>query len=128
MVALSDSTLQTLKEAVRSCDEARFSVEEVLDEVANQGTNDQLLHRLGDALADWRDGQRRFVSAVAKADVADVSTAALLLKTNQGIDASNARRGVPGLPVEGADQPFDVDTTGRRGSAVLTAATSYVDD
>jgi len=66
------------------------------------------------------------MALVADAPVDDAPTAAMLLKMNHGIDASNARRGIPGVPVEGTDQPFNLEMSGARGMVLTTAATEYV--
>jgi hypothetical protein len=63
---------------------------------------------------------------VEASEVDDVSTVAMLLKMNHGVDATEARRGLPGLSVDGATQPFDLDMTGTRGTLLTTAATEYV--
>ena len=85
------------------------------------------LEPVGQALADWRDAQARFMAAVDAADASDPATTALLLKTNHGVDASNARCGIPGTDVEGADQPFPLDLTGAKGMLVTQAATEHLD-
>jgi hypothetical protein len=35
---------------------------------------------------------------------------------------------VPGVSVDGTDQPFDVDLSGMRGSALTDAITTYVEE
>jgi hypothetical protein len=124
---IDDSIAAKMESAATTCDEARDALENVLAEVARDGeSTDDHLRSIADALEAWRDGQRTFMQLVEEADVPDLSTAAMLLKTNHGIDVSNVRRGLPGVPVEGADQPFDVDLTGRRGGALTEAAMHHV--
>lgn len=124
---LSDTIASKMESAATTCDEARDALDDVLADVERGGeSTDHHLRSIADALEAWRDGQRAFMRLVEEADVPDLSTAAMLLKTNRGIDVSNARRGLPGVPVEGADQPFDVDLTGRRGGALTEAAMHHV--
>jgi len=124
---LSDSIASKMESTAATCDEARDALEEALAEVARDGeTTEDHLGAIAEALEAWRDGQRAFMQLVEEADVSDLSTAAMLLKTNRGVDVSNARRGLPGVPVEGTDQPFDVDITGRRGGALTEAAMHHV--
>jgi len=124
---LSDATIDAFEEAVRACDEARSDLEDALGDVDVDQTDDEArLEPVAAALERWRDGQRAFMSAVDESEAPDVATAAMLLQMNQGIDAANARRGIPGVPVQGTDQPFDVDLTGPQGTALTNAAMRYV--
>ncbi|MFP4227631.1 MAG: hypothetical protein ACLFTE_02255 [Salinivenus sp.] len=124
---ISDNLATHMEAAVTTCDEAREALETALEAVEQEGAStEDHLRAIAEALEAWREGQRAFMRLVEESDVADLSTAALLLKTNRGVDATNARRGLPGVPVEGTDQPFDVDLTGRRGGAVTDAAMEYV--
>lgn len=123
---ISDATAQKLERAVQDCDEARAAVERLLNSATGTSENDEeTLTRLANALVRWRKAQRRFMEEIGAADDLDVATAALLLKTNRGVEPANARRGIPGLPVEGTDQPFDLDTTGKRGQALMRAVTEH---
>jgi len=47
--------------------------------------------------------------------------ASLFLKNKRDVDATNARRGIPGAHVDGTDQPFDLDLTGTRGTILMNA-------
>ena len=127
---LNDDTLDKLKTAVRACDEAREALTKALDAAdAHDGdsTSDpSVLGPVGATIADWRDAQRRFMAAVERSGVSDAATAALLLKTNHGVDASNARCGIPGTDVEGADQPFPLELSGTQGVILTQAATEYL--
>lgn len=124
---ISDELATQMEAAVTTCDEARDALESALEAVDSaDATTDEHLQAIADALEAWRNGQQAFMQCVDASDAADLSTAALLLKSNRGVDATNARRGLPGVPVEGTDQPFDVDLTGRRGGAVTEAAMTYV--
>jgi hypothetical protein len=58
---------------------------------------------------------------VEASEAPDVPMAALFLKNNADVDATNARRGLPGAHVEGTDQPFDLDLTGTRGTILTNA-------
>ena len=127
---LADDHVAELEASVEACDAAREALTEALAAVdAHNGAPDDesLLRPVGQALTDWRDAQRRFMDAVAEADVPDVATAAMMLKMNHGVDATNARRGLPGVNVEGTDKPFDLDLSGTRGTALTTAAMEYVE-
>ncbi len=128
---LADDTIDKLEEAVRACDRAREALIEALKAAeAHEGdatTEPAVFDPVGEALQDWRDAQRRFMAAVEGAGVSDPATAALLLKTNHGIDASNARSGIPGTDVEGADQPFPLDLTGSQGMVLTQAAVEYLE-
>ncbi len=127
---LADDTVDDLKSAVHACNEAREALIEALD-AAEANDEDptsepSVLEPVGAAIADWRDAQRQFMAAVDASGVSDPATAALLLKTNHGIDASNARCGIPGTDVEGADQPFPLDLSGSQGMVLTQAATTYL--
>jgi hypothetical protein len=121
---LTDDQVSEMEDAVSSCEEARSALIEALDAAEEQG--DEELQAVGQALETWRDAQKRFMEVVDASEVPDVSTAAMLLKTNHGVDSTEARRGLPGVHVDGADQPFDVDLSGTRGSVLTTAAMEYV--
>jgi hypothetical protein len=124
---LTDDQVSALSEAVSACEAAREELETALDAAETGGGADEDDYEsVASALADWREGQRQFMSIVERADVPDVATAAMLLKSNHGIDASEARRGVPGLGVEGTDKPADLDLSGTRGSILTTAAMEYL--
>ncbi len=127
---MTDETAAELEAAVEACNEAREALTDAL--AAAEGhdgapDDEEVLRPVGEALSDWRDGQRRFMDAVAASDPPDVATAAMMLKMNHGVDATNARRGLPGVTVEGADKPFDLDLSGTRGTALTTAAMQYVE-
>mgnify|MGYP007025104612 FL=1 len=127
---LPDESIDEIKAAVQACDDARAALVDALDDA--DASDDALadsaaLEPVGQALADWRDAQARFMAAVDAADASDPATTALLLKTNHGVDASNARCGIPGTDVEGADQPFPLDLTGAKGMLVTQAATEHLD-
>jgi len=124
---LSDEHVDDLRTAVEACEAAREDLIEALDDAAaHSDPGDEHLRAVGAALGQWRDAQQAFMAAVEASSVDDVSTAAMLLKMNHGVDATEARRGLPGVSVEGADQPFDVDLTGTRGTLLTTAAMEYV--
>lgn len=127
---LADDTLDELKDAVRTCDRARDALIEALegaeDYEGDPTAEPSVFDPVGEALQDWRDAQRRFMRSVEASGVSDPATAALLLKTNHGIDASNARCGIPGTDVEGADQPFPLDLTGTQGMVLTQAAMEYL--
>lgn len=126
---MTDETVAELEAAVAACDEAREALTKALAAVdEHDGAPDAaaVLRPLGEALTDWRDAQRRFMDAVSDADAPDLATAAMMLKMNHGVDATNARRGLPGVNVDGADKPFDLDLSGTRGTA-LTNAIQYVE-
>jgi hypothetical protein len=126
---LTDENVGDLEAAVSACEDARSRLESALasaDESGDPAEED--LKKVGAALGDWRDAQRRFMAIVEASGVDDPSTAAMLLKMNHGIDATEARRGLPGVHVEGADQNFDMDLTGTRGTILTTAAMEHVDD
>lgn len=127
---LPDESIDEIKAAVQACDDARAALVDALDDAdtADNALADSVaLKPVGQALADWRDAQARFMAAVDAADASDPATTALLLKTNHGVDASNARCGIPGTDVEGADQPFPLDLTGAKGMLVTQAATEHLD-
>ncbi len=126
---IPDESLDELKAAVQACDDARTALVNALDDadgVDDASADPSVLEPVGRAIADWRDAQERFMAAVEAADVADPATAALLLKTNHGVDASNARCGIPGTDVEGANQPFPLDLTGSQGMLLTQAATEHL--
>ncbi len=127
---MTDETIAELEAAVEACDDAREALIEALDAADRHGgapDDEAVLEPVGEALTDWRDAQQRFMQAVGASDTPDVATAAMMLKTNHGIDATNARRGLPGVHVEGTDKPFNLDLSGTRGTALTTAAMEYVD-
>lgn len=124
---MTDELVSQLEEAVDACEAAREDLEAALAAAEQSGDpTDDHLQAVADALEDWRDGQQQFMDAVAASDASDVATAAMLLKMNHGVDSTEARRGLPGVPVEGADQSFDMDLTGTRGTVLTTAAMEYV--
>lgn len=127
---LADDTLDALKNAVHACDEARAALTEALDAADRHddpASNPEFLESVGTALGNWRDAQRRFMETIEAAEVSDAATAALLLKTNHGVDASNARCGIPGTDVDGADQPFPLDLTGTKGMVITHAASEHLE-
>jgi len=128
---LADETIDKLTRAVRACDQAREALREALDaaDAAGGGVRPDPsdLASVGAALEDWRDAQRQFMAAVETSGAPDPATAALLLQTNHGVDASNARCGIPGTDVDGADQPFPLDLSGAEGMALTQAATEHLD-
>ncbi|PSQ95837.1 MAG: hypothetical protein BRD55_09435 [Bacteroidetes bacterium SW_9_63_38] len=124
---LTDEDVADLEAAVSTCEEARGRLESALATAEEEGDPaEEHLEAVGAALEEWRDAQRRFMALVEASEVDDASTAAMLLKMNHGIDATEARRGLPGVPVDGADQNFDMDLTGTRGSVLTTAAMEHV--
>jgi hypothetical protein len=128
---LTDDAIKELKAAVHACNDARTALMEALDDAEAQdgdlATESSTLNPVGAALADWRDAQRQFMTTVAESGVSDPATAALLLKTNHGIDASNARCGIPGTDVDGADQPFPLDLSGGQGMLLTRAVTEHLE-
>lgn len=130
---LSDDTLDTLESHVDACDDARDALESALDDAdalgpdASPDQRQAVYQPIADAFGAWRDAQRAFVEAVEASEAPNVQMAALFLKNDADVDASNARRGLPGAHVDGADQPFDVDLSGTRGQALTTAAMEYLD-
>lgn len=131
---LSDDLLADLEDHVDACDAARIALESALDDAETLGPDTSpdartdVLQAVADALGNWRDAQRQFMDAVEHGDVPNAQMAALFLKNDADVDASNARRGLPGAHVDGADQPFDVDLSGTRGQALTTAAMEYLDE
>jgi len=124
---LSDDLVDELRAAVTDCEAAREALQSALaDAEGSPDADDAQLRTIAEALEDWRDAEQRFMDAVEASEADDVSTAAMLLKMNHGIDATEARRGLPGVSVEGATQPFDLDMTGTRGTLLTTAAMEYV--
>lgn len=120
---LSDDTVTQLEQHVEACDAARTALDEALDAAAQANAMDgEALRPVAGALKDWRDAQQAFMNAVAQSEAPDVPMAALLLKQTADVDATNARRGLPGAAVDGTDQPFDLDMSGMRGQALTTAA------
>lgn len=127
---MTDETIAELEAAAEACDAAREALEDALAAVdSHDGAPDDeaVLRPVGEALSDWRDGQRRFMAAVEASEAPNLATAAMMLKTNHGIDTTNARRGLPGAAVEGTDKPFDLDLSGTRGTALTTAAMEYIE-
>lgn len=127
---MTDDTVATLESAAEDCDEARASLEEALaavDDHDGAPDDEAILRPVGQALSDWRDAQQRFMAAVDASDAPDVATAAMMLKMNHGVEATNAQRGIPGVHVEGAEKPFDVDLSGMRGTVLTNAAMEYVE-
>lgn len=126
---LSDETVAELEQHAEACDAAREALDEALDAADAADTLDEkVLRPVGVALKDWRDAQQAFMDTVEQSEAPDVPMAAMLLKQTADVDASNARRGLPGAPVEGTDQPFDLDMTGMRGQALTTAAMEVLPD
>lgn len=127
---LSEDTVNEMEAAVRACDEAREALADALESAeAHEGdpTSDPaVMEPVGSALAKWRDAQEHFFAVVEASEASDPSTAGLLLKTNHGIDSSNARCGIPGTSVDGADQPFPLDLTGTQGGVLTQAAMEYL--
>lgn len=126
---LTDDAVDELKEAVQACDDARQALVEALDAAAAVDDEESVsvLKPVGVALEDWRDAQQQFMGAVDASGVSDPATAALLLKTNHGVDASNARCGIPGTDVDGADQPFPLELTGAQGMVITQAAMEHLE-
>lgn len=130
---LADDTVAELEDAVRACNEARGALEEALTAAqsyeGDAASEPSVLEPVADAIEDWRDAQRRFMTVVDASGAPDPATAVLLLKTNHGIDADrcrDARCGIPGTDVDGADQPFDLDLSGVRGMVLTQAATEHL--
>lgn len=130
---ISDETLQKLERHVDACDEARDALQDALDDAESVGpdaSSDEraaALRPVADAVGAWRDAQQGFMEAVEASEAPDVPMAALFLKNNADIDASNARRGLPGAPVEGTDQPFDLDLSGTRGTILTNAIMEHLE-
>ena len=128
---LSDDTVTALESAVDTCDAARRDLEAALtraEKASDDADHDEALQAIATAIQEWGAGQEQFADAVDASSAPDIPMAALLLKNETGTDAMNARRGVPGVSVDGTDQPFDVDLSGMRGSALTDAITTYVED
>lgn len=127
---LTDESVEELGEAVQNCDDARKALVEALDAAEKHDgdatVDPSVMEPVGEALTNWRDAQQRFMAAVDVSGVSDPATASLLLKTNHGIDSSNARCGIPGTDVDGADQPFPLDLTGTQGMVLTQAATEHL--
>jgi len=125
---LSNDIIDVLRTSVQQCDDARERLKAALDDAAPRGTeattDPAVLSPVEDALADWCDAQRQFMEAVGASGASDPATAALLLKANHGVDASNARCGLPGTDVDGATQPAGLDLSGARGSVLIAATES----
>lgn len=129
---LSDDIVKEMERHVQACDEARAALNRALSTAEGRGLDSPddrtaALKPVAAALKDWRDAQRRFMETVERSEAPSVPMAALLLKNDAGVDATNARRGLPGASVEGTDQPFDVDLSGIRGQ-ILTEATDHLSD
>lgn len=127
---LADDTVDELTNAIATCNEAREALTEALEAAdAHDASSDpSVLAPVGAALKDWRDAQRRFMTTVEASSAPDPATAVLLLKTNHGIDPDScrdARCGIPGTDVEGADQPFPLDLSGSEGMVLTQAATEH---
>lgn len=125
----SDEDVAELEAAVEACDTAREALDEALaraDDHDGGADDEEVLTPVAAALEDWRDAQRTFMETVEASEAPDLATAVMMLKTNHGIEATNARRGLPGVPVEGTDKPFDVDMSGTRGTALTMAAMHHV--
>jgi len=128
---LADDIVSELEQYAADCDEARDALvtalreAESLDRRAPEEKQRPVLEPVAEALQDWHDAQTKFMDAVGRSGAPNVEMAALLLKNNHAIETDNARRGLPGASVDGANQPFDVDTTGMRGE-VLTRALDYL--
>jgi len=124
---LSDDTLHELERHVNACDEARDQLQSALDDAEDVGSDAPAekkaaaLEPVAEAIKQWRSHQEAFMDAVEASEAPDVPMAALFLKNNADVDATNARRGLPGAHVEGTDQPFDLDLTGTRGTILTNA-------
>jgi len=129
MDTLSDKSIAALEDAVGTCDAARSDLEDALDAAEQAGgahSDGERLEAVADALSRWQDAQEAFMDAVAESEVPDPGMAAMLLKRKADVDSANARMGLPGAHVDGADQPFELDMTGSRGQALTTAAMEYL--
>lgn len=130
---LSDDIVSELERHARTCDDARDALVSALrdagslDRRASEDKQRPVLEPVAEALRNWRDAQQQFMDAVERSGAPNVEMAALLLKSNHGVETDNARRGLPGASVDGANQPFNVDTSGMRGE-VLTRAMDYLSD
>lgn len=131
---LSDEIVAEMERHVQACDEARAALDralgeaETLDSGASSEDREAVLQSVASALEDWRDAQRQFMAAVERSEAPDVATTALLLRTNEDIDSTNARRGLPGAHVDGTDQPFDLRLSGMRGQILTEAAMEHFSD
>ena len=131
---LSDDVVSDLERHAQACNDARSALVSALrnakslDRSAPTEKQMPILQPVADALRDWRDAQQAFMNTVEQSGAPNVEMAALLLKSNHGVDSDNARRGLPGASVEGANQPFDVDTTGMRGEVLTRALDHLADD
>lgn len=129
MNTLSDESITALERAAGECDAARADLEDALDAAERAGghrPDEDHLEAVAEALSHWQEAQEAFMEAVAESEVPDPSMAAMLLMRTADVDASNARMGLPGAHVDGADQPFELDMTGSRGQALTTAAMEYL--
>lgn len=124
---LSDESVETLEHHVNTCDEARAELQDALDKAETIGRDApaedkaSALEPVADAIRKWQTAQEKFMEAVEESEAPDVPMACLFLKNDADVDASNVRRGLPGAHVEGADQPFDLDLTGTRGTILMNA-------
>lgn len=123
----TDTEVSEFETIIEECENAREDLQAAIKAVENgDEATDEQLRQVAEVLEAWRDAQRRFMEAVDASDAPDVSTAAMVLETNHGIDTAEARRGLPGVHVRGADQPFDLDLSGTPGSVLTTAAMEFV--
>lgn len=124
---LSDESVETLERHVNTCDEARKELQDALDKAETVGRDapaeekTTALGPVAEAIRTWQAAQEKFMEAVEESEAPDVPMACLFLKNDADVDASNARRGLPGAHVEGADQPFDLDLSGTRGTILTNA-------
>jgi hypothetical protein len=124
---LSDKSVETLEHHVNTCDEAREELQDALDKAEAVGRDASAeekaaaLEPVADAVRKWQTAQQKFMEAVEASEAPDVPMACLFLKNDADVDASNVRRGLPGAHVEGADQPFDLDLSGTRGTILMNA-------
>ena len=124
---LSDESVETLEHHVNTCDEAREELQDALDKAETVGRDAPAeekaaaLKPVADAIRKWQTAQEKFMEAVEQSEAPDVPMASLFLKNDADVDATNARRGLPGAHVDGANQPFDVDLSGTRGTILTNA-------